>query len=379
MDHLPKIKNPAYPLDDVLFFVPDPADQYNGPSLLKFPKCKGLILGKQLGEGDYDNWTLYPIPGCDSIPGTITQKASFIQAWLFFGPLLEVFWILDFEVQITDFVRERDGTQLITTSRLKDLTTRWAEAENGAAGPEAKEMRSEQIREILQTADVLVLRNLCIRNLYKTRWSLSEAVLVSIQLLLEALLHAWGTIYPEGSDMIVIDTGGGIWAELAETRMRARGWCTSEIEIMEQKFSATGRYFASRLSRRVLKKPHDYCDKAKCVASQVDKASYVTRHVDPDYNCSHVPIDVDRVKRILDDGKNPVIRIHPSENQGESVQLTVEASGNYVAISHVWAQGLGNSKANSLPTCQLSRLRLLALGLIRSAGELAQQDDSVLI
>ncbi len=38
------------------------------------------------------------------------------------------------------------------------------------------------------------------------------------------------------------------------------------------------------------------------------------------------------------------------------------AGWNLVAISHVWADGLGNNQANKLPICQLERLQ----GLVNS-------------
>ena len=43
------------------------------------------------------------------------------------------------------------------------------------------------------------------------------------------------------------------------------------------------------------------------------------------------------------------------------VEVAVDDSGPYVAISHVWSDGLGNAKANSLPACQLLRIRKLVL------------------
>lgn len=379
MDHLPDVNNPAYPLDDVPFFIVDPSDQYTGPGLLEFPKTRGMILGQHLDE-QLDTWTLYyQSPGQDNALNTSEQAAAFFQAWLFFGPLLEVFSILDLDVQLGDFVCERDGKQLITTSSLQDLTSRWARTENEALDTEGKTRRGERISEILETADALLRNNLCNNNAYKSLWAVPEVIVVSIQLVLEALTHAWGTIYPD-PDMIVVETGGGIWADTANTRMLAQGWCSSEITLAEHFFSATGRYFASRLKRPAVPgRLHGSCNKAKCVASQVDKATYSTRHVESDCKCSHLSVDICRVTQILDSGKVPVIRIHPLKDKNIPRRLTVESSGRYVAVSHVWAQGLGNAHTNSLPTCQLSRLHELALGVLRSAGHVCEQEGSVAI
>ncbi len=55
-----------------------------------------------------------------------------------------------------------------------------------------------------------------------------------------------------------------------------------------------------------------------------------------------------------------LLRITTRENEPNRVTLELCSSGtdtaHYVAISHVWADGLGNSEANSLPHCQLARL-----------------------
>jgi hypothetical protein len=52
-----------------------------------------------------------------------------------------------------------------------------------------------------------------------------------------------------------------------------------------------------------------------------------------------------------------------------SVKL-VESTGDicYVAISHVWADGLGNPFGNALPRCQLIGLQNLAKGVVQASG-----------
>ena len=40
----------------------------------------------------------------------------------------------------------------------------------------------------------------------------------------------------------------------------------------------------------------------------------------------------------------------------------------FIAISHVWADGLGNPRANALPSCQLSRLQKIVNGLDEDHG-----------
>lgn len=44
------------------------------------------------------------------------------------------------------------------------------------------------------------------------------------------------------------------------------------------------------------------------------------------------------------------------------------AEAQYIAVSHVWSQGLGNPKKNSLPKCQLQRIQRWVNNLVSKAG-----------
>lgn len=60
---------------------------------------------------------------------------------------------------------------------------------------------------------------------------------------------------------------------------------------------------------------------------------------------------------LLRSQKIPLLNITQTDEDLESLQVEVVAhtpDTRYVAISHVWADGLGNPMGNSLPTCQLS-------------------------
>lgn len=63
---------------------------------------------------------------------------------------------------------------------------------------------------------------------------------------------------------------------------------------------------------------------------------------------------------ILSSGALPLLCIILEEDEPSKVIVELTSSGtdttHYVAISHVWVDGLGNAEANSLPNCQLARL-----------------------
>lgn len=70
-----------------------------------------------------------------------------------------------------------------------------------------------------------------------------------------------------------------------------------------------------------------------------------------------VGIGSDVLQSTPERGKLPLLEINGS---GElfTVHIVEKDSGTtYTAISHVWADGLGNPAENSLPQCQLERIR----------------------
>jgi len=63
------------------------------------------------------------------------------------------------------------------------------------------------------------------------------------------------------------------------------------------------------------------------------------------------------MRDIVQHGGTPLLRL--TNDRNGTASLTVEeatTSSRYIAISHVWSGGLGNPRANELPTCQLRQL-----------------------
>ncbi|KAI0765383.1 hypothetical protein C8Q74DRAFT_1050657 [Fomes fomentarius] len=87
----------------------------------------------------------------------------------------------------------------------------------------------------------------------------------------------------------------------------------------------------------------------------VDTANYKPQHISSDCTCEHVVPSFEGVRGLLQAGQVPVVVFDGSE-------LTVQGAtrGPYVAISHVWADGLGSVTEDGLPLCQVRRLDELA-------------------
>lgn len=103
---------------------------------------------------------------------------------------------------------------------------------------------------------------------------------------------------------------------------------------------------------------HTNCSNQKCLAYQVDEQTYRTKHSDEQCSCAYYGPHLPTLVSIIEREKIPLLRISQGEEL-ESVCLYLEAheaGGEYVAISNVWSDGMGNPHTNTLPLCQIRRV-----------------------
>jgi hypothetical protein len=99
------------------------------------------------------------------------------------------------------------------------------------------------------------------------------------------------------------------------------------------------------------------------MARKVQEDDYVTEHVEQDCQCASLSPILGDINKALKAGLIPRLKITEDPYSFIGVHLDVSTSGPYVAISHVWSDGLGNPKANSLPVCQIRQLNTLTEGI----------------
>lgn len=125
----------------------------------------------------------------------------------------------------------------------------------------------------------------------------------------------------------------------------------------------TGLFFATMLKRPFSDKlSHKECSNERCLALQTSDENYETKHLNNCSNCRNIDIDQKKICNILWYGSTPVIYVKTTENEELSRVRIVDFNANsleYIAISHVWAHGLGNPKKSALPSCQVMRLHSL--------------------
>lgn len=155
-------------------------------------------------------------------------------------------------------------------------------------------------------------------------------------------------------------------------QMLANGWCSHRIDYLAKYHGLDMFAYLSGL-QPLRRRDHGRCkDQPSCVAYNVNPATYKTQHVTADCSCAFVGPSYDEVKRIAAGGGVPLLDIQ----QGSDSAFTIRVSerkplSQYVALTHVWADGLGNPSECALPICQIRKLKA-ALSKLDSTRSLSR-------
>ncbi|KAI0142837.1 hypothetical protein GGR57DRAFT_485354 [Xylariaceae sp. FL1272] len=149
---------------------------------------------------------------------------------------------------------------------------------------------------------------------------------------------------------------------IAQDEMRRNGWCAHQVRHLSRTFDlSTFTYLASIKPHPHRQISHEQCSMCNsCVAYNTDASTYQTRHVTPGCTCVMVRAPYRSLTSIIRKKMVPLISIEYEDGFEGQIELSVHArsrTSKYVAISHVWVDGLGNPRENALPTCQLIELR----------------------
>lgn len=146
-------------------------------------------------------------------------------------------------------------------------------------------------------------------------------------------------------------------------RMLSDGWCPADMERLGW-FNLFDLWFISNMGNFRGGSVYNKCKPDHCNLLQGYLDDYRTRHVDPDCQCKFVFAEGSQIEAILQDHQIPlIVPCMDEDDDPDTVKLkSFGIYTTYVAISHVWADGLGSS-SNSLPRCQLRRLSRLVQDL----------------
>ena len=340
-DHLPHVENPAYPPVKVPFL----GIFYDGGNFSSYPESKGwitelLIWGYLSGRPRGD-------------------AESFLQSWLFFGVLCEVFGIMGIELDQGDFVRsDAQGKLWITTRALRDYITLWA-CRTPRVPPREYLGYESRIRACLATLALFFKRHVSFIGRMNFAGLVRPEIGLSFGILGSALDAATFQLvvepWPTASGWIA-----NAWppTESLRSHFRANGRCIRAAARLEDACKLDTLYFLSLLRQPITGVDHSGCDSEQCNAESIDEDNYEPRHIADLCTCNHISIDNDVVCSILKEGGIPVLLLNsPSSTDGSPLIISqAGADTEYIAISHVWMDKMGNTRSNSLPSCLITHL-----------------------
>ncbi|CAF9922237.1 hypothetical protein IMSHALPRED_005632 [Imshaugia aleurites] len=348
MDHIPLPLDPILPLTEVPYLCEEPYD--TGIPFLEYPRRKDRPwMTPSFGEASFSNHeVLFPTPTRD--------LERFFQVWLFFGLLAELLaGLFDHESFVSE--SEQDGNPVISTKQLQSVT------EQRFALVKSLE-KSTQKGIYLHAVQCI---DLALRTLPIAASDFNPAVRNSIASVAEFLGSAIDKAHLGTFPDAVRCRRPFLryfYTEDMKAAMVAANWCPNDITRITNKYSSTQMlYFFSKMKKPAGVASHCYCNTTFCLAHSISLSQHTTRHCEActdENTCDDISIDHRPVVNILRSGALPLLRITSKEDESSRANVDLSNSGTdeipYVAISHVWADGLGNRSANSLPNCQLARL-----------------------
>ena len=359
MDHLPIIKGPAYAVPKIACLC-RPND-YDGQGIDGFPERMGWRIDRILG----------PVR-LNERESQIKTPGALLQSWLYFGMICEFFQIGGLSVNLIDFVCDLDDELFVTSTSLREHLDKLAAS--------ARELgRNECLRRQQLTRDLL-RQVFGFFDIYWDavhqfdRWRASSVLsldsIISIVILGETFKNAGAVLWPV--DPSPLQQVYNIRPQNPlQDRLQKLGWCPNEGSMLHRELDATGLYLASLLKRPFSQRlQHDGCNDDECLALQTSETEYRIAHANTcsdNSMCPLIIINQEKLSSMLFKGSFPIIYVPFDPEDDIPVEVKVLDSRSehmdYVAFSHVWAHGMGNPKENSLPRCQVLRLKQLSANL----------------
>lgn len=159
-------------------------------------------------------------------------------------------------------------------------------------------------------------------------------------------------------------------ADKRRSKLSSLGWCAFQIKLLEDTVNQSTIDWIVACEMKQDPRGHETCTAEACARNNIDESTYEQAHVCRDRQCQKVLPDLQKVMTILKENGIPVLCL---EMLNGEPKLTVSASsktevGDYIAISHVWADGLGGSTERGLNQCQAQRLSSLCSAVNKTSS-----------
>ncbi|KIV82623.1 hypothetical protein PV11_04721 [Exophiala sideris] len=337
----------------------DPNLLDDGP-LETYPERKGFRLN-YWGDLNYAN----TLTLADGSKPDVEQSTTLLQEWLFFGMLRAIHKIYGTEFNGYDYVEIVDNDNVLTLKRFPEHVQTWYRLE----AEQPKAVRKQHFRGV-EAHMLRALRFLSNNFTDDTAGSIGltgpdNVVPLEAQIVLESKLEILLAVLNEAMDWATkaiyfqerrpYHGAASAFICLSTYRhVKRLAWCPSELNFMSLTFDNSSLYFASQIERTTNEALHTKCTSKKCLAFELEGSVYQSAHVEGCDGCRAITIDSAKLREILESNDHSAYpRVNIIITDDDEINLSMADVGSYVAISHVWSDGLGHPPGvNSLPECQ---------------------------
>lgn len=262
--------------------------------------------------------------------------------------------------------RNRSGKlvmSLMTTDRLVDVKRSWL-SRIEESQPKALRTRFQRARANLSLVHSFMVSFTTIRSrIFEPLGDGIPSMVCFIAIIAEALVNAHARMIV-GSPMPKEGfSWSTIWTptirESLRREMHDNGRCPSTIEYMASTRTVSSLRYACEQGPLNGGKNHSACPPQFCAAYDIDPRTYVPKHDSTCEStlkgsvtsCKYSMPALEKIIAYIKDDHVPVFTVDSSD-------LEVHTSSDmlYIALSHMWADGLGSTLEDGLPMCQLKRL-----------------------
>jgi hypothetical protein len=315
MDHLPHFQyaTHAYPRVPLLCQA-----LYDGLPFEGYPGRQGFDFKR--------------LEACDFSEHPPHKTAAFLQSWLFFGTLHEVY-LKNNPTEFNKFYEQDYIGLRVSTKYLDSTITVWA------SGLEMRlKVNQEECFKQLSTLGAILD---IINKIWMELSSMENSPVPAEVALSFAIL---GCTIDQSLQWVLDVKHVRTWGLRlhAEERMRTAFWCPKDIALVNQTFSELPMFCISYMQRRSNPFNHSFCTSKICKLNQINPQTYQTKHTMPDCHCRYIRPSQEDIRRILDKEGIPVIcltRSNPSPGSPKTLNVQVKEGHRvrrpYVAISHV--------------------------------------------
>ena len=341
MDHLPRAC-PDFEYDEVPYLQdPDCPYTWDNKEWTSFPERMG--------------WSREQVNACvagkpSQVEGhTKFRCRSLLQQWMYFGLLHSLTIVL---VDATRYMRiKKDGRRLLTTEPLLEHLGRWKEK---------MESKGEHASEAIDLTDSVLqnMRPLIYAYIFTVQDFMPPEVQQSISVLYRTWVMTKLALYPSSVPHQELCDFIRDNREDVKARLVSSGWCQATAFRLAQRFSIISLLCMTSLQQSPSARDHSLC-KGAGVFCTAWSGTYNTTHGLPECTCALVGPKQGEIEAIVLKGCLPALTF--SEHGGLGIQSLDTAEGDssdqYIAISHVCADGLGNPFDNTMHACQLRLLQ----------------------